>query len=80
MIPLYGTLAQRMIKLEALVAQEATAPAIRAEPVPYQVWGSDLEETTLNQMDNAAHLPISQKGALMPDGHPGYGFADWGGY
>jgi len=46
---------------------------IRAEPIPYRVWGTGFEAHTLQQIENAAHLPISQAAALMPDGHPGYG-------
>lgn len=68
--PLYGTLAERLVKLESPPEPELV---IREEPVPYKVWGEDFEPQTLQQMDNAAHLPISQVGALMPDGHPGYG-------
>jgi tRNA-splicing ligase RtcB len=67
--PLFGSLAQRLIALEAPPAP----PPLRDEPIAYHVWGSDFEKITLNQMDNAAHLPISRAGALMPDGHPGYG-------
>jgi len=47
--------------------------AIRTEPIAYRIWGHDFEPVTLQQMTNAAHLPISRAGALMPDGHPGYG-------
>ncbi len=69
--PLYGVLAERLIKLE----MPAPSPegVIRETPIPYRVWGEDFEPVTLQQMDNAAHLPVSQAGALMPDGHPGYG-------
>ncbi len=67
---LYGTLAERLIKLEIA---PAPSPVVRDTPVPYRVWGEDFEKQTLQQMENAAHLPISQMGALMPDGHPGYG-------
>ena len=43
-------------------------------PVPYQIWGAEgIDENTLNQMNHAAKLPISVKGALMPDAHLGYG-------
>ena len=70
--PHFGTLAERLLKLQQLRNTD-TVPAIREEPIPYQVWGTELEPDTLRQMDNAAHLPISLAGALMPDGHPGYG-------
>jgi len=68
--PLYGSLAERLISLEM---PAPTASTIRDIPIPYKVWGEDFEPQTLQQMDNAAHLPISQAGALMADGHPGYG-------
>ncbi|MCB0198062.1 MAG: RtcB family protein, partial [Anaerolineae bacterium] len=68
--PLFDTLAERLIQLEM---QQKKRPVVRDKPVPYQVWGDYFEPETLNQMKNAAHLPISQVGALMPDGHPGYG-------
>ena len=45
----------------------------RDEPVPYKVWGSILDEGSLQQMDNACRLPVSVAGALMPDAHLGYG-------
>jgi tRNA-splicing ligase RtcB len=45
----------------------------RAEPAPYRVWGEGLEGTALDQMKNAARLPVAVAGALMPDAHVGYG-------
>ncbi len=45
----------------------------RDEPVPYQVWGTGLEAGALEQMKNAARLPVAVRGALMPDAHQGYG-------
>jgi tRNA-splicing ligase RtcB len=72
--PLFGVLAERLLKIQQLRDEETAAEeTIRAEPIPYQVWGDGFEDITLQQMDNAAHLPISLAGALMPDGHPGYG-------
>jgi tRNA-splicing ligase RtcB len=40
---------------------------------PYKIWGVNLDIEALGQMDNACSLPISIKGALMPDAHQGYG-------
>jgi tRNA-splicing ligase RtcB len=45
----------------------------RTEPAPYRVWGNDIEESALDQMRRAAELPVSVRGALMPDAHMGYG-------
>ncbi len=67
--PLFGLLAERLIQLEL----PPPSPPIRTEPISFRTWGKDFEPITLQQMTNAAHLPISQAGALMPDGHPGYG-------
>jgi tRNA-splicing ligase RtcB len=46
---------------------------MRATPVPYRVWGDEIETGALEQMERAARLPIALKGALMPDAHQGYG-------
>ena len=45
----------------------------RAEPAPFQIWGENLDENSIKQMKNAAQLPVSVRGALMPDAHLGYG-------
>ena len=42
--------------------------------VPVNIFGSDaIEQQALTQMDQAARLPVSVSGALMPDAHSGYG-------
>jgi tRNA-splicing ligase RtcB len=47
---------------------------LRAEPLPYAVFGAEqIEESALRQMRTAASLPIAVAGALMPDAHQGYG-------
>lgn len=47
---------------------------IRAEPLPYRIWGAEqIDEGSLAQMNAAMRLPISVAGALMPDAHVGYG-------
>ena len=45
----------------------------RAEPAPYKIYGEGLDANSLEQMANAARLPVSVVGALMPDAHSGYG-------
>ena len=45
----------------------------REEPAPWRQWGSGFEEDAVQQMVNACRLPISVRGALMPDAHVGYG-------
>lgn len=44
------------------------------QPVPLKVYGAmHVEEQAMKQMELALTLPISIQGALMPDGHGGYG-------
>jgi tRNA-splicing ligase RtcB (3'-phosphate/5'-hydroxy nucleic acid ligase) len=45
----------------------------RAEPAPYRIWGQDMDAESIQQMVNACSLPVSARGALMPDAHVGYG-------
>jgi tRNA-splicing ligase RtcB (3'-phosphate/5'-hydroxy nucleic acid ligase) len=45
----------------------------RPAPAPYQKWGEGLDYESIQQMENACALPISVRGALMPDAHIGYG-------
>lgn len=62
--------------LAAALAKSAEARARfeeRTKPAPYQSWGSDFDETSVQQIENACKLPISVAGALMPDAHTGYG-------
>jgi len=41
--------------------------------VKYTLWGKDLDPAAVSQMEDAVSLPVSVKGALMPDAHKGYG-------
>jgi tRNA-splicing ligase RtcB len=45
----------------------------RARPAPWRQWGTDLEPDSVRQMENACALPVTVRGALMPDAHVGYG-------
>lgn len=55
-------------------AQAAPERTEMGDPVSYQVWGGkQIDKETLDQMSNAARLPVSVVGALMPDAHLGYG-------
>ncbi len=55
----------------------AGAAAVKEDlgaPVPYRIWGENqIDPKAITQMKNAARLPISVIGALMPDAHVGYG-------
>src|SRR5687767_9675639 len=52
---------------------EKTVYVERPAPAPYQIWGEGLEAGAVDQMKNAARLPVAVAGALMPDAHVGYG-------
>ena len=43
------------------------------KPPKYTIFGEDLDPAAIQQMENAMSLPVSVKGALMPDAHKGYG-------
>ena len=53
--------------------QEKPVYVERPAPAPYRIWGEGLEEGSLDQMRQAARLPVAVAGALMPDAHVGYG-------
>jgi tRNA-splicing ligase RtcB len=40
---------------------------------PWKRWGRNLDAQSVKQLENACRLPVSVKGALMPDAHVGYG-------
>lgn len=64
----FGELAQALLSnVPATVFQE------RPEAAPWAQWGTDLEREAVDQMRHACRLPISVRGALMPDAHTGYG-------
>lgn len=64
----FGELAQALLSAKpAVVFQE------REESAPWQQWGEGLEKDAVDQMRRACRLPISVRGALMPDAHTGYG-------
>lgn len=60
---------------EALIDETAKQKAYveRDTPAPYRIWGEGLEGGAIDQMKNAARLPVAVAGALMPDAHQGYG-------
>ncbi len=64
----FGGLALALI--EQRVVEESYE---RDEPAPYRQWGVDLEPQSVEQMKRACELPVSVRGALMPDAHLGYG-------
>jgi tRNA-splicing ligase RtcB len=62
-------------ELARVLREETEKPkfAERAAPAPYKIWGENLEEGAVDQMRQAARLPVATAGALMPDAHLGYG-------
>ncbi len=66
---LFGGLAEALIALKS----DKSRFVARTEPAPYRQWGEDLEPGAIKQMQNACALPVSIRGALMPDAHLGYG-------
>ncbi|MBI3119368.1 MAG: RtcB family protein, partial [Candidatus Hydrogenedentes bacterium] len=62
--------------LAHILASQAAPPSVEAlpgEPAPFQQWGVNLDPESVQQMRNACSLPVSVRGALMPDAHVGYG-------
>ncbi len=52
----------------------AAVQALRQQPAPLTIWGRELvDEQSLKQINQAAQLPVTQRVALMPDAHVGYG-------
>ncbi len=64
-----GELASVLVEVEKARARFEE----RTEPAPYRSWGSDFDERSVEQIENACRLPVSVAGALMPDAHTGYG-------
>jgi tRNA-splicing ligase RtcB (3'-phosphate/5'-hydroxy nucleic acid ligase) len=58
---------------EYLADAGAGESAPKSTPVPWIQWGEGLEAGAVEQMQNACRLPVSVRGALMPDAHYGYG-------
>lgn len=59
----------------AILAQHTPIPTFkpRSQPAPFHIWGEGLEAGSIEQIENAVQLPVSVRGALMPDAHIGYG-------
>lgn len=52
--------------------RHSTVPATPGT-APYRQWGHDLDPESVRQIERACSLPVSVRGALMPDAHVGYG-------
>jgi len=65
----WAHLANVMIAYE----KDSTQVDETSSSAPYTQWGSDLDPQSVQQMEMACRLPVSVRGALMPDAHVGYG-------
>ena len=69
-----GNIAKMLIPKPAPTAQSLGDISLKQQAVPFNIYGRGfIEEGALHQMHQAAKLPISVAGALMPDAHHGYG-------
>ncbi len=68
--PQFGALAALLAGGAAPASCAALSPGGGA---PWRQWGTDLDPKSVEQMRNACALPVSVRGALMPDAHVGYG-------
>jgi tRNA-splicing ligase RtcB len=67
--PAFGALAAKVAEEYA----RRTPFVPRETPAPYRQWGSEIDDASIRQMQNACALPVAVRGALMPDAHVGYG-------
>jgi tRNA-splicing ligase RtcB len=66
-----GLIAQQLLPGKTKTGAEL---ALNDEGVHFNVFGNEyIEQGAMNQMAQAARLPIALAGALMPDAHAGYG-------
>jgi tRNA-splicing ligase RtcB (3'-phosphate/5'-hydroxy nucleic acid ligase) len=69
--PVLGKIAECLLPKPQV---EGVEVSLNKTGIPFNVFGSEfIEPAAMNQMYQAAKLPISVAGALMPDAHAGYG-------
>ncbi|HEX6916264.1 MAG TPA: RtcB family protein [Chitinophagaceae bacterium] len=69
-----GNIAKMLIPKPAATAESLGEVSLNKEGISFNVFGRDfIEEGAMHQMYQAAKLPVSIAGALMPDAHHGYG-------
>ncbi len=64
----FGELAEAMTQVEPIPQWEE-----REEVAPWEQYGDHMDPGAIEQLENAVRLPVAVRGALMPDGHRGYG-------
>jgi tRNA-splicing ligase RtcB (3'-phosphate/5'-hydroxy nucleic acid ligase) len=68
-----GLLAQKLI-LKVINNESFKVHQLKDEPKHFDVFGGKhIEVNAIKQMELVMRLPVSEKGALMPDAHQGYG-------
>ncbi|HXB05926.1 MAG TPA: RtcB family protein, partial [Puia sp.] len=66
-----GLIAQQLLPKQA---PEGAEVSLNKTGISFSVFGGqNIEQSAMNQMYQAAKLPIAAAGALMPDAHSGYG-------
>ena len=58
---------------ELLMSKKTEKRMLLNNRVPYDIFGDEISEDAINQFYTSLKLPVSVKGALMPDAHFGYG-------
>jgi tRNA-splicing ligase RtcB len=67
----FGMIAKQLLPKPVLEGAEIS---LNSTGINFNVFGAEfIEQGAMNQMYQAAKLPISTAGALMPDAHSGYG-------
>ena len=67
-----GLIAEKLIPQKELLEGESVS--LNQNGIQFNVFGQEhIEEGAMHQMYQAAKLPVSVAGALMPDAHSGYG-------
>ena len=67
-----GLIAQQLIP--KIIVESGEVISLNNTGILYNVFGGEyIEKEAMHQMNQAARLPVSVAGALMPDAHAGYG-------
>ena len=70
--PVFGELAKMLA--EKPVQKKPMKTVLNKTALEFKVYGAEnIDAETIRQMETAMKLPVSVKGALMPDAHVGYG-------
>ncbi len=74
--PILNSLAQDLIANTRSAENDHVSPGDGAGDIRscgYKTWGSNIDEASHRQMQNACEIPGAVAAALMPDAHVGYG-------